>query len=107
MYCRRFMQHRTSLSLSATVPFMRRPIGSIVVVILLLVCSACSSVSVGADNRYGRTQGAAVLNFPLGIKSKTAVSDVQMVTLVTGQVISVHDGDSITVVGDGYTEKSA
>jgi micrococcal nuclease len=82
-----------------------RHLGLIGALVLLLVFPACRSVSVGADNRYGRTEGAAVLNFPLGVKSKSNAPEFYDAMLITGQVVSVHDGNTITVQLDDRKEK--
>jgi micrococcal nuclease len=74
-------------------------------VILLLLLSACSGVSVGGDNRYGYPRGGAVVHFPLETKSQPHDPGFHDAMLITGQVVSVHDGDTITVQLSDRREK--
>jgi micrococcal nuclease len=74
-------------------------------VILLILLSACSNVSVGGDNRYGYPRGGAVVHFPLETKSKPQDPGFHDAMLVTGQVVSVHDGDTLTVQLSDRREK--
>ena len=76
----------------------------------LLSAAACSNVSVGADNRYGYSRGVATVNVPIDavadeVKAVTAKRSRDIEGPLTGQVISVHDGDTLTVLIDGRKEK--
>jgi len=57
----------------------------IILLILTLGCSACHSVSVGADNRYGRTEGAAggLLPTPMAWQ-KTSCFAMKTILLYSG-----------------------
>jgi micrococcal nuclease len=74
-------------------------------VLALLCLYACSGVSVGSDNRYGYPRGGAVVHFPLEAKSKPHDPGFQDAMLITGQVVSVHNGDTITVQLSDRREK--
>lgn len=77
----------------------------------LLALSGCNSVSVGADNRYGYTRGSAVVNIPIDaisdhvgkVAGATRAEKIQ--GPFTAQVVSVHDGNTLTVMIDGHNEK--
>lgn len=76
----------------------------------LLSAAACSTISVGADNKYGQTRAVGMV----GVSIDAVADQVKAVTTrrssdvegpVSGRVVSVHDGDTLTVLIDGRTEK--
>src|SRR6266568_2831172 len=76
----------------------------------LSVLPACSSVSVGADNKYGQTRGVGMVGVPIEtvtdqVKAATTRRSTDLEGPLSAQVVSVHDGDSITVLIDGRKEK--
>jgi micrococcal nuclease len=76
----------------------------------LLSNTACTNVSVGADNKYGQTRAVGMV----GVSIDAVADQVKAVTTrrssdvegpLSGQVVSIHDGDTLTVLIDGRTEK--
>src|SRR6266849_727951 len=64
---------------------------------LSVVLPACSNVSVGGHGTDRNASGGAVVHFPLETKAKSAPSEFHDAMLITGQVMSVHNGDTLTV----------
>ncbi len=77
---------------------------------ILLSSTACSNVGVNADNRYGYPRGTAVVKVPIdsvadGVKAVTSTKADRIEGPLSAQVVSVHDGNTITVLIDGRKEK--
>ncbi|HZC80848.1 MAG TPA: thermonuclease family protein [Nitrospiraceae bacterium] len=75
----------------------------------LISSTACSNVGVGADNRYGYSRGEAVVKVPIesvadGLKAATTSRPPQIEGPLSAQVVSVHGGDTLTVLIDGHKE---
>jgi micrococcal nuclease len=75
---------------------------------VLLSITACSNVTVNADNQYGHPRGM------VGVPIETVTDQVKAIASpkqerITGplsaQVVSVHDGGTITVLIDGRKEQ--
>ena len=74
----------------------------------LLSITACSNVTINADNKYGHPRGT------VGVPIETVTDQVKAVASpkqehiegpLKAQVVSVHDGGTITVLIDGRKEK--
>ena len=83
---------------------MRRPAAAVALLLLLplSVLSACNSVSVGADNKYGQTRGVGMVGVPIEtvtdqVKAATTRRSSDLEGPVSARVLSVHDGNTITV----------
>ena len=77
---------------------------------LSLLLSACNSVSVGADNKYGQTRGVGMVGVPIEtvtdqVKAATTRRSTDIEGPVSARVLSVHDGDTITVQFEDRKEK--
>ena len=80
------------------------------VLLPLSVLPACNSVSVGADNKYGQTRGVGMVGVPIDtvadqVKAVTAKRSSDIEGPVSALVLSVHDGDTITVQLEDRKEK--
>lgn len=68
--------------------------------------SGCDTVHPWAYGQGSRAAGGASVRIPLELPKKTAQTpDTQQPSLLVGRVLSVHDGDTLTVSIDGRKEK--
>jgi len=79
-------------------------------VILSFLLPACSSVSVGADNKYGQTRGVGMVGVPIEtvtdqVKAATTRRSTDLEGPLSARVLSVHNGDTITVQLEDRKEK--
>jgi len=79
-------------------------------VILSFLIPACSSVSVRADNKYGQTRGVGMVGVPIEtvtdqVKAATTRRSSDLEGPVSARVLSVHDGNTITVQLEDRKEK--
>jgi micrococcal nuclease len=79
-------------------------------VILSFLLPACSNVSVGADNKYGQTRGVGMVGVPIErvtdqVKAATTRRSTDLEGPLSARVLSVHDGDTITVQLEDRKEK--
>ena len=91
---------------------MRRPAAAVALLLLLplSILSACNSVSVGADNKYGQTRGVGMVGVPIEtvtdqVKAATTRRSSDLEGPVSARVLSVHDGNTITVQLEDRKEK--
>jgi micrococcal nuclease len=94
-------------------PSLMRRLAAAVALLLLLplsVLPACSSVSVGADNKYGQTRGVGMVGVPIEtvtdqVKAATTRRFTDLEGPLSARVLSVDDGNTITVLIDNRQEK--
>src|SRR5436189_24155 len=77
---------------------------------LSFLLPACGSVSVGADNKYGQTRAVGMVGVPIDtvadqVKAATAKRSSDIEGPLSARVLSVHDGDTITVQLEDRKEK--
>jgi len=91
---------------------MRRLAAAVALLLLLplSVLPACNSVSVGADNKYGQTRAGGMVGVPIDtvtgqVKAFTAKRSSDIEGPVSAPVLSVHNGDTITVQLEDRKEK--
>jgi micrococcal nuclease len=75
---------------------------------LLIICLfvACDTVHPWGHGQGGRATGGASVRIPLELPKKTSQTyDPQQSNALLGHVVSVHDGDTITVSLNGRKEK--
>lgn len=81
----------------------RRPISLVLLLIAAVACAGCKGVTIGADNKYGEARAMAMVPVPLD-KFPALVAPPRLDGPLSGRVLSVHDGDSLTVLIDGHVD---
>ena len=89
---------------------LTRCLSLLLTVILSFLIPACSNVSVGADNKYGQTRGVGMVGVPIEtvtdqVKAATTRRSSDLEGPVSARVLSVHDGNTITVQLEDRKEK--
>ena len=71
---------------------------------LPLITSGCSHVTIGAHGENGHARGGAVVHVSLETKSRPNAPASYDAMLLSGDVLAVHDGNTITVKLQDHTD---